>query len=174
MDFQPQIKYILPTDAPMPFFMAYPEYPCLRKQEPREEDDAWQDFEYLRKTYPALLTKWQRRVEEVLDRMDYEGSMIYDEYPDRVSLQNLGEAVARILEGMKEEGTRLAEEAGTHSAEEAGTHPAEAREISDPLKEEYLLGLAQVLVRNEVYRRRQKRKQDANGRITKGFGNGIG
>ena len=166
MDFQPQIKYILPTDAPMPFFMAYPEYPCLRKQEPKEGDIALQDFEYLRKTYPALLTKWQRRVEEVLDRMDYEGSMIYDEYPDRVSLQNLGEAVARILEGMKEEGTRL--------AEEAGTHPAEARENRDPLKEEYLLGLAQVLVRNEVYRRRQKRKQDANGRITKGFGNGIG
>ncbi|MBO4514825.1 MAG: hypothetical protein J5721_04020, partial [Lachnospiraceae bacterium] len=92
-------------------------------------------------------------------RMDYEGSMIYDEYPDRVSLQNLGEAVARILDGMKQEETRDRED---------------AKEISDPLKEEYLLGLAQVLVRNEVYRRRQKRKQDVNGRITKGFGNGIG
>ncbi|MBR4733820.1 MAG: hypothetical protein IK081_13735 [Lachnospiraceae bacterium] len=159
MDFQPQIKYILPTEAPMPFFMAYPEYPCLRKQEPQEGDIALQDFEYLRKTYPALLTKWQRRVEEVLDRMDYEGSMIYDEYPDRVSLQDLGEAVARILDGMKQEETRDRED---------------AKEISDPLKEEYLLGLAQVLVRNEVYRRRQKRKQDVNGRITKGFGNGIG
>lgn len=167
MDFQPQIKYILPTETPMPFFMAYPEYPCLRKQESQDGDYAWKDFEYLRKTYPALLTKWQRRVEEVLDRMDYEGSMIYDEYPDRVSLQNLGEAVARILEGMKEEGTRGREDATSQTI-------GGAKEISDPLKEEYLLGLAQVLVRNEVYRRRQKRKQDANGRITKGFGNGIG
>ncbi len=166
MDFKPQIKYILPTEAPMPFFMAYPEYPCLRKQEPREGDIALQDFEYLRKTYPALLTKWQRRVEEVLDRMDYEGSMIYDEYPDRVSLQNLGEAVARILDGMKQEETRDREDAASQTG-------VEAKEISDPLKEEYLLGLAQVLVRNEVYRRRQKRKQDANGRITKDFGNGI-
>lgn len=171
MDFRPQIKYVLPAEEPVPFFMAYPEFPCLKKQDLPEEDTAWQDFEYLRKIYPTLLAKWQRRVEEVLDRMDYEGSMIYDEYPDRVSLQNLGEAVARILDGMKDDGgKRPAEEAGTRPTETAG----ETSENLDPLREEYLRGLAQVLVCNEIYRRRQKRKQGANGRITKGFGNGIG
>ncbi|MBE5864383.1 MAG: hypothetical protein E7295_16300 [Lachnospiraceae bacterium] len=169
MDFQPQIKYLLPTGTPMPYFMAYPdyhslngqmvspeypslngqmafpEYPCLKRQETRSEENAWQDFEYLRRAYPTLLGKWQHRVEEILDRMDYEGSMIYDEYPDRLSLQNLGEAVARIL---------LRDEA----AEEA---------LEDLAMNDYLLGLAQVLVCNEVYRRRQKRKQEAYGRVTK-------
>ena len=163
MDFQPQIKYLLPTGTPMPYFMAYPEnpnlngqmvfpeYPCLKRQETRSEENAWQDFEYLRRTYPTLLGKWQHRVEEILDRMDYEGSMIYDEYPDRLSLQNLGEAVARIL---------LRDEA----AEEA---------LEDLAMNDYLQGLAQVLVCNEVYRRRQKRKQETYGRVAKDFGNHI-
>ncbi|MBO4514172.1 MAG: hypothetical protein J5721_00720 [Lachnospiraceae bacterium] len=152
MDFQPQMNYVLPTGEPLPFFLAHPDHPCLRRQQPGREENAWQDFEYLRRTYPTLLSKWQRRVEEILDRMDYEGSMIYDEYPDRISLQNLGEAVARILEGMRE----------------AGEDAPESE--NDPQKEEYLRGLAQVLVCNEIYRRRQRRKQGTYGRITKDLG----
>ncbi|MBQ9488416.1 MAG: hypothetical protein IKO03_07670 [Lachnospiraceae bacterium] len=179
MDFQTQIKYLLPTGTPMPYFMAYPEnsglngqmaypdypglngqmaypdYPCLKRQETKSEENAWQDFEYLRRTYPALLGKWQHRVEEILDRMDYEGSMIYDEYPDRLSLQNLGEAVSRIL---------LQDEA-------AKENPGEP--LGKLASNEYLQGLAQVLVCNEVYRRRQKRKQESYGRVTKDFGNHI-
>ena len=187
MDFQPQINYLLPTGTPMPYFMAYPEYaglngqmayseypsldgqmayseypsldgqmaysgyPCLKRRETKTEENAWQDFEYLRRTYPALLGKWQHRVEEILDRMDYEGSMIYDEYPDRLSLQNLGEAVARIL---------LRDEAVGEALEELAMN-------------DYLQGLAQVLVCNEVYRRRQKRKQESYGRVAKDFGNHI-
>ena len=183
MDFQPKIKYILPMDASVPFFMTYPEFPCLKKQELPEEKTAWQDFEYLRRTYPALLGKWQRRVEEVLDRMDYEGSMIYDEYPDRISIQGLGEAVARILDGMKVEvGASPAKRQGNEVVTEPDGNaimmteqggdamvPSKLAKQSvkdDPLREEYLQGLAQVLVCNEIYRRRQQRKQGTNGRIT--------
>ena len=145
MDFQPQIKYLLPTGTPMPFFMAYPDYPCIRKaQEFPGEDVATRDFEYLRRTYPTLLGKWQRRVEEILDKMDYDGSMIYDEYPDRVSLQNLGEAVAKILSDMDKG-------AGGHGGAEA----VESAGLQEEMEQAYLQGLAQVLVCNEIYRRRR-------------------
>ena len=144
MDFRPQMNPVFAPEVAMPYFMAYPEYPCIGKRMERREDAAWEDFENLRRTYPAALRKWQRRVEEILDKMDYEGSMIYDEYPDRISLQNLSESVSRILESK-----------------------------ADPLERAYLDGLSQVLVCNEIYRRRQKRKQETNGRITKGFGCGT-
>lgn len=133
MDFQPQIKYVLPTGAPMPFFMAYPDYPCMKRREESAGEAAYQDFEYLRRTYPAAVGKLQRRVEEILDRMDYEGSMIYDEFPDRVSLYELGDAVARILENEE----KLPEGADDH----------------------YLKGLAQVLTCNEIYHRRRKNQE---------------
>ena len=156
MDFQPQINYLLPTGTPMPYFMAYPdhhnlngqmvspeypslngqmafpEYPCLKRQETRSEENAWQDFEYLRRAYPMLLGKWQHRVEEILDRMDYEGSMIYDEYPDRYSIDSLADS---ILCTMKQEATANAES----------------------YDEQYWKGmgnLIQVLLCNEIYKRR--------------------
>ena len=71
--------------------------------------------------------------QEILDRMDYEGIMIYDEFPDRVSLYELGDAVARILENEE----KLPEGADDH----------------------YLKGLAQVLTCNEIYRRRRKNQE---------------
>jgi len=162
MDFQPQMKQTLPGGIPMPYFMAYPDYPCIRRNhEETEGEKAWQDFEYLRRTYPMAVGKLLRRVEEILDKMDYEGSMIYDEYPDRVSLQNLGDAVARILR----------DETAGIGREEArkGENGEEKRWEQNRDGDAYLQELAQVLVCNEIYRRRRKRKQDTNGRITTGF-----
>lgn len=163
MDFQPQIKYILPMDAPMPFFMAYPDFPCLSKRaedkEDSEEKEAkmFQDFEYLRKTYPTRIARYQKRVEEILDTMDYDGSMIYDEFPDRLSLLDLGNAVAKILAGMDGpvpgRGTLPSGEAG---AAESGKAPGKG--LGD-MEEVYLQGLAQVLVCNEIYRRRNRGKE---------------
>ena len=150
MDFQPQIKYILPTDTPMPFFVAYPDFPCIgRRNEDGEKNDqkkVFEDFEYLRKTYPTTVGKYQRRVEEILDTMDYEGSMIYDEYPDRLSLLDLGNAVAKILAGMD-------------AAPEKNGDSAQTRRPTG-MEEVYLQGLAQVLVCNEIYRRRQRRNEE--------------
>ena len=54
------------------------------------------------------------------------------------------------------------------SLREAGEDAPESE--NDPQKEEYLRGLAQVLVCNEIYRRRQRRKQGTYGRITKDLG----
>jgi len=43
----------------------------------------------------------------MLDKVDYEGSMIYDEYPDRLQLQKLAAAVVKSLQndhaGLQEE-----------------------------------------------------------------------
>ena len=157
MDFQPQMNPLYSAGEAMPFFMAYPGYACIARQERLREDPAYEDFEYLRRAYPAVVAKMQRRVEEILDRMDYEGSMIYDEYPDRLSLQNLGEAVGQILKTQNGSGEDNDENIGQTTLEQA-----------------YLQGLAQVLTCNEIYRRRQKRKQGTNGRITTGFGRNLG
>mgnify|MGYP002520311397 CR=1 FL=1 len=47
------------------------------------------DLAYMREMYPEQVKTIMRHVEEMCDRMDYEGSMMYDEYPDIMSLEKM-------------------------------------------------------------------------------------
>lgn len=68
----------------LPFYMTYP-LPLYYQ----EEDTATRDLEYLQQMYPVEAKKYQKIVASVLDKLDYEGSMIYDEYPDRWRMYKL-------------------------------------------------------------------------------------
>ena len=45
------------------------------------------EMEYFQSIYPQNLKILQRYVEEECDRMEFDGSMMYDEYPDRLGLR---------------------------------------------------------------------------------------
>ena len=67
-------------DDRLPYYMAYP-MPLLY------DDDriARRDLDYMKSLYPAAakrLIPIDRR--KVRDRLEYEGSMMYDEYPDQL------------------------------------------------------------------------------------------
>ena len=55
------------------------------------------DLEYLQEMYPAEAKKYQKVIAEILDRLDYEGSMIYDEYPDKWQIYRLTQTVVDRL-----------------------------------------------------------------------------
>ncbi|MEQ2542388.1 hypothetical protein WMO27_13740 [Lachnospiraceae bacterium CLA-AA-H183] len=63
-----------------------------------DEKELLSDLEYLQQTYPGEVRRCQRRIAEILDKYDYEGSMIYDEYPDRLSLYRIADTIGKILE----------------------------------------------------------------------------
>lgn len=121
-------------NIPLPFYMAYPGY---FKQE--RQNTVIQDMEYLQQLYPGEIKRYQRKVAEILDKLDYEGSMIYDEYPDKCSVVQLAETIARILQ--KEE-------------EENGQGEAQL-----PEKWVWLSDMIQVLLCNEIYKRRHGGKR---------------
>lgn len=72
----------------LPFYMTYP-LPLYYQ----EEDTVTRDLEYLQQMYPAEAKKYQKMIVDTLDRIDYEGSMIYDEYPDRWQMYRLTQIV---------------------------------------------------------------------------------
>ncbi|MBQ8597933.1 MAG: hypothetical protein IJ409_09105 [Lachnospiraceae bacterium] len=113
----------------LPFYMTYP-LPMFYQQ----EDSVIRDLEYLQQMYPTEAKRYQKMIAGILDRIDYEGSMIYDEYPDRWQLYKLsGEILDRI------------------KREEMQANPD--TEFSDE-KWKWLGDLVQILLFYEIYKRR--------------------
>lgn len=84
------------------FYMAYPQ-PCLMK----EDSTVLRDLEYLQQMYPGQAKMLQKRIAEVLDKVDYEGSLLYDEYPDKWQLYRLGDSIVAILKREEEEKEKM-------------------------------------------------------------------
>ncbi len=113
----------------LPFYMTYP-LPLYYQ----EEDTATRDLEYLQQMYPAEAKRYQKMIAGILDKLDYEGSMIYDEYPDRWQLYKLAQD---ILERIRRE--------------EESKNPE--KEIPKE-KWEWASDLVQIILFYEVYKRR--------------------
>lgn len=95
------------------------------------------DTEYLLEMYPREAKLIRSMVENELDMVDYSGSFIYDEYPDKYLFFRL---VKKVTDRYLEQGQDAKEEC------EAGQKKAWVQEI------------VQVILANEIYRRRNRRK----------------
>ena len=69
-------------DLRLPYYMMYP-IPYAFDEDKIQK----RDREYLQSMYPATAKKIFLYIQEECDRQEYEGSMIYDEYPDRLQLR---------------------------------------------------------------------------------------
>lgn len=101
----------------LPFYMTYP-MPLIWE----EEDTVMRDLEYLQELYPRQAKKYRKRIEELLERFDSEGSVLYDEYPDRMTLYKMAQDIYAVLE--QEEKCEQAEAAAVAAA------PADGGEVS--------------------------------------------
>ena len=128
----------------MPFYMTYP-LPMFQQQ----ENTVLRDLEYLQQMYPKEAKRYQKMIAGILDKMDYEGSMIYDEYPDRIQLYKLS---MDILERIKREDEKKRQE-------EAGENEV------PPVSEEkwmWIGDLIQVIMYYEIYKRRHNDERFTN------------
>lgn len=98
----------------------------------RGEMELEREFSLMKSYYPETARKIQEKVEEECDLLDYEGSRMYDEYPDRYMLYHLGK---KIVDEVKKE--------------------SELETMSDSL----LGDLAEVLLFHEISRRRCRRRR---------------
>lgn len=120
----------------LPFYMTYP-LPMYYQ----EEDSIIRDLEYLQQMYPKEARKYQKLIASILDKLDYDGSLIYDEYPDRWQLYKLS---MDILDRIKRQEIR---EDGSVDKEES------------PEKWEWIGDLVQILLFYEIYKRRHNSKR---------------
>lgn len=93
-----------------------------------------QDIIYMRKMYPKMMRQIQQIVDEECDKLEYNGSMMYDEYPDRLMLDKLNCRIAKRVE----------------------TDCSECMHFED---KEMLKGIVAVILCNELCRRRSDRRR---------------
>ena len=56
-----------------------------------QDDDFMKDRDYMKKMYPKMDREMVRWVEDVCDEEEYDGSCMYDEYPDVTAMENMAE-----------------------------------------------------------------------------------
>jgi hypothetical protein len=124
----------------MPFYMTYP-LPMYYE----DENSIIRDLEYLQQMYPAQAKRYQKAISNILDKLDYEGSMIYDEFPDRWQLYKLS---TDILDRIRRE-----EEKDKESDSENGGSEASLE------KWKWTGDLIQILLFYEIYKRRHNTRR---------------
>ena len=93
MDYKQEMFYRMPERnmAKMPFYMAYPMQNVFL-----EEMEYERDMQKMKDLYPKEVRAVQALVEEECDKMEYDGSLMFDEYPDKLMLRQI---VNRIYDG---------------------------------------------------------------------------
>ena len=110
-----------------PFYTTYAN-PLLYEGE-RMQD---KEFNLMKSYYPGTVQHIQEKIEEECDLMDYEGSRLYDEYPDRFMLYHI---CSQVKEEMSSD------------------------TIAQEMPGGFLDDLIEVLVYQEISRRRCRRRR---------------
>ena len=76
----------------LPYFMTYP-----LPQQIEQPDRSLNDRDYMRYLYPQEAKNYLTVIVDVLDRVDFKESYIYDEYPDYLTLLRLTEIILRQI-----------------------------------------------------------------------------
>lgn len=114
----------------MPFYLTYPMTNVYQTEKEYERD-----MELIRELYPGRMKKLLAYVEEECDKMEYEGSMMYDEYPDKVLLY-------RTAAGIYDKAV-----------------PIQETERRGSRRDRDVMDVIQVLLYDEMYRRRGRRRR---------------
>ena len=128
-------------DQKLPYYMAYPT--TLDFEDERAER---MDYEYLRSMYPEIPKTILPYVEEECDRMAYENSMIYDQYPDKLQLRLM---CGRICADIKKH--------------EKLSRNESMRELLNDMEQggKWLRDLTEVMLYQELFRRRSGQRRSA-------------
>lgn len=92
--------------------MAYQPFYIVNAQNQENDWEALEekDKEYMKGLYPQRAKEIQEKIEEECDKLEYEGSMMFDEYPDKLMIRNICERVYMDMQKNREEPVLYAED----------------------------------------------------------------
>lgn len=127
-------------EQPLPFYMAYPFLMPFDQEREQEKD-----LQLMQSYYSRRASRIQQKVERECDRMEYDGSMMFDEYPDKFMMEHLCRKIEREILSEDEKEDQQQSKIKTRAME---------RDRGDGLRD--LIG---VLLFNEMFRRRCRHRR---------------
>ncbi|MFV0343987.1 MAG: hypothetical protein ACK5JH_14075 [Anaerocolumna sp.] len=126
-------------------------------------EDSDKDLDYMRQMYPVTVRKMLAEIEEECDKLEYDGSCMFDEYPDRVYLGRIVDKIyAKCLylnesSVSSESLTTLDETASVDLSRGSSPKKLKAREdYVDAKGRNWLRDMIEVLLYNEMLHRRRR------------------
>lgn len=127
---------------------------------PENEKSLLQDLDYLKRMYPEVVHGYMDQVSRTLDKLDYEGSMIYDEYPDYYQLKRLSRTVVDMIRRKEMEQMSTPDGDVMHWESTERMAPEELVDSgSSEDKWVWVEYLVRILVSLEVFRRRNRKSR---------------
>ena len=137
-------------EQPIPFYMAYPFLLPLDQEQAQEKD-----LQVMKSFYSRRAARIQEKADRECDRMEYDGSMMFDEYPDRLMIEMVVDRIQKKVTG--EDGELEAEQF------HGGMQPPPGHRPPPPPpphgQNDHLRELIGVILNNEMYRRRCRHRR---------------
>ncbi|MGI6095973.1 MAG: hypothetical protein ACOYBL_11175 [Lachnospiraceae bacterium] len=76
---------------------------CRYPQELERELALEEDMQKMKSYFPKTAARIQEKVETLCDRMEYDGSFLYDEYPDRFMMGRMCDYICKQMEEEQKE-----------------------------------------------------------------------
>lgn len=147
------------SDTPkVPFYMSYPMQNLYLTEMEYEKD-----MDRMKELYPRDVSRIMDVIEDECDKMEYEGSLMFDEYPDRLMLEQVAERIYRKVAG--EENNVEAEQywGGMNPPPGPGMPPppppGPGMPPPPPRGHDDMRSLIGVLLNNEMYKRRCRHRR---------------
>ena len=139
----------------LPYYMVYPM--PLAFDDGRMDE---RDMEYMKSLYPNVAKRILPYVEEECDRLEYQNSMMYDEYPDKLQLRMM---CRRVHDNVRKNekiffGTGY-ENLMTDKPETEGAAGIDAGKLGGQGTPTWLRDLIEVMLYQELMRRRRNNRR---------------
>jgi hypothetical protein len=142
----------------IPFYMTYPMQNAFL-----EEAEYEKDMNMLKAMFPKEVKEIQAYVEDECDKMEYEGSLMFDEYPDRLLLRQIRNRIyEKVIKPEEVEACDYEIEMEELRFVGPGRQYRRGNHFLPPLPPRYnpgLTNLIDVLLLNEVYQRRCRHRR---------------
>ena len=145
---------MFPPNTPMPYFWNQPMgEEMFWNESGMTEEDLDRELEQIMEMYPSKAKEIQRKVMELCDSIDYEGSIMYDEYPDRFVLSRYCDKIYSEMAPEDMEETLEMESVESQEVSATRREPCRNCRRNDGGRD-----LIDVLFFNEIFRRRRRKK----------------
>ena len=120
-------------------------------QEPERMEEDWL---YMKQLYPNTARKLLRYIEDAADKLEYENSLMFDAYPDRIAVEQVVKEIIAVIQENEPALLEMRENEETSGAEDSSRQEAASGQNDNQTWDICIEEMIQVMLLAEMHHRR--------------------